>query len=319
MGPSAEEIQKVKTLLSSRFEMTDLGPCHYYLGMTVTRDRSKRLIRLGQRAYLERVLKDCGMQDCKPMPTPMEANAKLVPAADDYTPSTTDRTLYARIVGHLMYAMLGSRPDIAFPVSVLSRFMAKPTQTHISAAKRVLRYLKATLNYELVYEGSLESLVGYTDSDWAGDTDTRRSTAGYVFNLGSGAISWQSKRQSAVALSSCEAEYMGQTQATREAIWLRRLLQELMQQDERPLATIIFGDNQGALALARNPQFHPRTKHVDIQYNYSRERQEAGDVDFRYIQTADQVADGLTKALPKEKFRAFREALGVRDITAATK
>ena len=227
IGPSTEEIRKVKGLLSDRFQMTDLGPCHYYLGMTVTRDRSKRQVRLSQRAYIERILKDFGMQDCKPMATPMETKAKLEPAPDDYTPSTIDRTRYAQLIGHLMYVMLGTRPDIAFPVSVLSRFMAKPTKKHIGAAKRVLRYLKATLHHELIFEGDLEALVGYTDSDWAGDTARRRSTAGYVFNLGSGAVSWQAKRQSVVALSSCEAEFMGQTQATKEAVWLRRLLQEV--------------------------------------------------------------------------------------------
>src|SRR5205085_10221192 len=154
-------------------------------------------------------------------------------------------------------------------------FMTKPTKKHIGAAKRVLRYLKGTLHHELIFEGDLEALVGYTDSDWAGDTATRRSTAGYVFNLGSGAVSWQAKRQTVVALSSCEAEFMGQTQATKEAVWLRRLLQEVTQQGERPLATIIFGDNQGAIALSKNPQFHPRTKHIDIQHNYNRERQDA--------------------------------------------
>ena len=155
-------------------------------------------------------------------------------------------------------------------------------------------------------------MTGFTDSDWAGDHETRRSTSGYVFNIGSGAISWSSKRQSSTALSSCEAEYIGQTQATKEAIWLRRLLAELQAAEgHAPVTTIIYGDNQGAIALARNPQFHARTKHIDTQHHFVREKQHSGEVDLQYIPTDQQVADGLTKALSRDKFEVFRRALGL--------
>lgn len=177
-----------------------------------------------------------------------------------------------------------------------------------------MRYLKATIDLCLVYEGEIEPLTGFTDSDWAGDRETRRSTSGYVFNLGSGAISWSSKRQSSTALLSCEAEYIGQTQATKEAIWLRRLLKELQiaeGEGQAPVATIIYGDNQGAIALAKNPQFHARTKHIDVQHHFVREKQHNGEVDLQYVPTDQQVADGLTKALPKDKFEVFRSALGL--------
>jgi hypothetical protein len=210
-----------------------------------------------------------------------------------------------------MYIMLGTRADIAFAVLVLSRYLSNPTQSHLLAAKRVLRYLRGTADLALTYRGDLQPLLGYTDADWGGDIETRRSTAGYLFNVGSGAISWSSKRQPTVALSSCEAEYMGETQATKEAIWLKRLLQELHVDRSQTQATIIFGDNQSAIALAKNPQFHARTKHIDIQHHFVREKQDEGLIDIRYISTAEQVADGLTKALPKDAFQQFRSALGL--------
>ncbi|KJZ70562.1 hypothetical protein HIM_10030 [Hirsutella minnesotensis 3608] len=311
-GPSKGEIQKLKDALSKRFQMTDLGPCSHYLGMTVTRDRRNRTIRLSQKGYIEKVLKDFGMCEAKPQYTPMTTDRIETPV--DYEPTDEIKTWYAKAIGSLMYAMLGTRPDIAYAVSYCSRFLAKPTEAHRTAAKRIMRYLKATIDLCLVYEGEIEPLTGFTDSDWAGDRDTRRSTSGYVFNLGSGAISWSSKRQSSTALSSCEAEYIGQTQATKEAIWLRRLLTELQVAEEEghaPAATIIYGDNQGAIALARNPQFHARTKHIDVQHHFVREKQHSGEVDLQYVPTDQQVADGLTKALPKDRFEVFRSALGL--------
>jgi hypothetical protein len=280
--------------------------------MVVTRDRKNRTIRLSQKAYIEKILKDFGMSEAKPQYTPMKTDQ--IKTAEDYTPTDEIKTWYAKAIGSLMYAMLGTRPDIAYAVSYCSRFLAKPTEAHRGAVKRIMRYLKATIDLCLVYEGEIEPLIGFTDSDWAGDRETRRSTSGYVFNLGSGAISWSSKRQSSTALSSCEAEYIGQTQATKEAIWLRRLLKELQiaeEEGQAPAATIIYGDNQGAIALAKNPQFHARTKHIDVQHHFVREKQHSGEVDLQYVPTDQQVADGLTKALPQDKFEVFRSALGL--------
>jgi hypothetical protein len=143
------------------------------------------------------------------------------------------------------------------------------------------------------------------------DRSDRRSTGGYVFNLGSGAISWSSKKQTAVALSTCEAEYMAMTQSAKEAIWLRKLFRELKSSDSDSLPTTIYPDNQGAIALAKNPEFHSRTKHIDIQYHFVRECIDRGQIKLEYIPTNDQVADGLTKALPPTKFLKFRDGLGI--------
>jgi hypothetical protein len=317
-SPNMGAITELKDALSKRFEMSDLGECRYYLGMEIIRDRPQRTLRLSQKGYVTKILSDFDMQECKPNSTPM-AVARLEPAPDGAQAPKDLTTWYARAIGSLMYLMLGTRPDIAFAVSCLSRFMANPTEQHCTAIKHLFRYLQGTRDLVLVYKGDLKPLIGYTDTDWGGDVATRRSTSGYIFNIGSEAISWSSKRQPTVALSSCEAEYMGQTQATKEAIWLRRLLAELHSREEKEfLATLIHGDNQGAIALSRNPYNHARTKHIDIQHHFVREAQEEGEVDVQFTPTEKQVADGLTKALPKPQFVAFRDALGLERWTQAT-
>ena len=188
-GPNKQDIQRVKDALNSHFHMTDLGPCCYWLGMSITRNRQQRVLRLGQRAYIEKIVRDFGLWECKTTATPMEASLHLESAPADFQANALDRQTYQRAVGSLMYAMLGTRPDIAFPVSAVSRYAANPTQAHWGAVQRIIRYLRTTVDYQLTFQGTLESLTGYTDSDWAGDRDTHRSTSGFIFHLGSGSIS----------------------------------------------------------------------------------------------------------------------------------
>lgn len=239
----------------------------------------------------------------------MDTGATNLVAEPDYTAPATQVKEYQKLIGSLMYAMLGSRPDIAFAVSLVSRFASNPSPAHMTAAKRILRYLKGTLDFQLTYRGDLKNLTGYSDADWAGCKSTRRSTGGFVFNVGSGAISWSSKRQATVALSSCESELMAETQAAKEAVWLNRFLAEVMHEEQ--VACIIHCDNQGAIALAKNDQFHARTKHIEIREKWVREAVAAGQVELEYIPTDQQVADGLTKPLSKDKFIAYRSAIGV--------
>lgn len=311
-GPSKNDISEIKRALNGRFQMSDLGPCTHYLGISVRRDRANRSIYLSQRGYIEKFLKDLGMWDVKTAVTPLDSS-RLPEAPQGYQAADALKSKYQRAVGLLMYAMLGTRPDIAYAVSVVSRFSANPTTDHWLAVQRILRYLRGTLDLELAFSGDLRPLVGYSDADWAGDISTRRSTSGYVFSIGTGPISWSSKRQSTVSLSTCEAEYIGQTQATKEAVWLRNLLAELTYMNERDIpTTIIYGDNQGAIALAKNPKFHGRSKHIDIQHHYVREKVEDRTVGLKYIETSKQIADGLTKPLSKVPFLQFRKALGLQ-------
>ncbi|KAK9769258.1 putative Integrase catalytic domain-containing protein [Seiridium cardinale] len=316
VGPTITEINDIKDALKTKFQMSDLGEVSYYLGMSVRRNRATRTIYLSQRAYLEKILRDFDMwdgnkaehQQARPVYTPMVDN--LEAPAENFVADAADIHWYQRAIGSLMYAMLGTRPDIAFAVSKCSRYLARPNKDCIRAVQRIFAYLRTTIDLELVYRGDSINLQGFSDADWAGDRETRRSTSGYIFNLGSGAVSWSSKRQPTVSLSSCESELKGQTQATKEAIWLRRLLKEL-NASKNDIPTIIYGDNQGALALAHNPEFHSRSKHLQTQDFFCREQQQAGQVDFKYVNTKDQVADGLTKALGRPEFERFRASIGL--------
>jgi hypothetical protein len=217
-----------------------------------------------------------------------------------------------------MYAMIQTRPDIAYAVGVLSRFAHHPSQDHWTAGKHLLRYLAGTKDSYLHYSFTTApgvaqnlGLVAFTDSDWAGDHETRRSTSGYVIKAGGGALIWRSGLQSTVALSSCEAEYYGLTDVTKEVLWLQSLLGELQYSgnDLRPMK--VMEDNQAAIELAKNPEFHRRTKHVAVRWHFCRDHQSLGTTAIQYVPTGAQTADGLTKALHSPKFDVFFTALGL--------
>jgi hypothetical protein len=192
---------------------------------------------------------------------------------------------------------------------VLAKFMAQPTTVHWQAAKGVVRYLAGTANDGIVYQGRNTEVLGYSDADYAGDRDTRRSTTGYVFIMNGGAITWSSKRQPTVAVSTTEAEYMAAAQAVKEALWLRKLLSDLSLQ---PGTMIIKADNQSAIKVIKNPVLSARSKHIDIIYNFARERVARQEVKFEYIRTDDMLADALTKPVPKTKLETCRAGLGIK-------
>lgn len=230
-GSKMSAIKILKRQLSERFQMTNLSPCSYYLSMAVIQDRQNRTIWLSQTAYIEKVFYDCRMADSKPIATPIDTHCRLQKAEDNYEVNSIFVTLYQSTVGFIMYIMLGTRPDIAYAVSVVSRYGSNPTLIHYGVVKRIFWYFKGTKDLQLTYKKDLQPLSGYTNSNWAGDHDTWRSTFEYVFNVGSGAISWSSKQQPTVALSTCKAEYVGQTQAEKEAIWLCNLLDQMYRED----------------------------------------------------------------------------------------
>ncbi|KAL7594468.1 hypothetical protein Lser_V15G31405 [Lactuca serriola] len=241
------------------------------------------------------------MLECKPISTPIEQNSKICAHEGK---ELDDGTMYRQLVGSLIYLTL-SRPDIAYAVGVMSRYMQSPKKPHLDAARRILRYVKGTINYGLLYKrGEDCKLVGYCDADYAGDHDTRRSTTGYVFKLGSGPISWCSKRQPTVSLSTTEAEYKAAAVAAQESTWLVLLMEDLHQKVD--YAVPLHCDNQSAIRLAENPVFHARTKHVEVHYHFIREKVLMEEIEMRQIKTDDQIADLFTKGLSTGKCEGFR-------------
>ena len=274
-------IMHVKKMLGAKFDMKDLGELKYFLGIEVV--RTPQGIWMLQRQYVLDMLQKYGMTACKPIATPMEQNVKLRP---DVGEVLEDPTMYRKIVGSLIYATL-TRPYMCHDVGVLSQFMQVPWKSHLDAAHRVLRYAKSMLNYELFYAYGMDiEVFGYTDADWAGCSYDRRSTSGYVFSFGSGAVSWRSKKQPTVALSSTEAEYRGAAMvAACEIAWLRKLLHDLGYVDLGPVT--LYCDNMSSIQLANNPVFHARTKHFEVHYHYVHEKVLAGDIDMVYVSTQD--------------------------------
>ena len=251
------------------------------------------------------------MKDCNPSQIPMEPRLKL---SKESTNPPVDTTLYRSIVGNLRY-LLHTSPDLAFSIGMVSRYMEKPTTEHMAAVKHILRYVKGTLNLGCVYEkkeGSLE-LIGYSDSDLAGDTDDRKSTSGLIFFLGSNPISWCSQKQKVVALSSCEAEYIATCAAACQEVWLGRLLANLLKTEVKKVVLKI--DNQSAIALSKNSVHHERSKHIDTRFHYIRDCVESGMIEIQHVCTEDQHADILTKSLARMKFLEMRERIGVRIIS----
>ena len=248
------------------------------------------------------------MKDCHPVATPLETGKKFVKLADNEQP--VDVKEYQAAIGSLNYAAIATRPDLSVAVSMLSQHMINPSSDHWSGVKRVLRYMKGTLNHGLVFAAENHfSLYGYSDADWAGCAETRKSTSGQVFRLGNATVSWRSKKQSLVALSSTESEYVALSEAAQEAVWLRELFKGIGFEQQSP--TVLYEDNQGAIALSRNPKDHSRTKHIDIKFHYTRDQIENNILDVRDCLTSDMLADTLTKGLAKPAFTKFRERMGI--------
>ena len=307
-GRSESKMEEVKKELSQQFKMKDLGPLHHFLGVTVTQDQGTGQVWMGQPTYTEQLLHKFGMSDCKPVRTPVNPEVKLTPCENE--DNVYNQKMYQAAVGSLLYLSTKTRPDIAYAVGSVARFCAKPSNEHWTAIKRILRYLKGTTHFGLHYSDiAPPDCVGYSDADWAGDTGDRKSTSAYVFLLGGAAISWKSNKQSCVALSTAEAEYVALSAAAQEAIWLQQLLSDLLNKNIRE--TTILEDNQSAICLAKNQHVHGKTKHVDIKYHFVRELVEAGRINLSYCPSEDMIADMLTKGLPISQFEKLRQLAGV--------
>jgi hypothetical protein len=309
---SMEEIKNLKENLAKIFQMKDMGQIKYCLGIEFNVKKNK--VTMSQKKYVDDLLKRFGMENSKEVSTPMDPNVKL---SKEMCPKTEKekeemtRCPYQNLIGSLMYLSVSTRPDISYAVSCLSQYNTCFGKEHWIAAKRVLRYLKGTRDYGLVYEKNVEDIIGFADADWGANPDDRKSYTGYIFIFANCSVSWEARKQQTVALSSTEAEYMALSDATKEAIYLRRFLKEVLDIDKQ---IQIMNDNQGARSLAQNPIQHSRTKHIDIRHHFIREILQRKEIEIKYIQTSEMVADFLTKPLSKFKHNYCLENSGIKNI-----
>jgi hypothetical protein len=309
-GSSKSLIVDFKRAMSTKFDMSDLGKLNYYLGIEVFQQEDSIVIK--QEAYARKVLEETRMDDCNLTHVPIEPNLKLTKAEDETDVQPTE---YRKVVGCLRY-LLHTRPDMAFSVGMVSRYMQQPKTSHLAALKQILRYLKGTMSYGIKYTKGNNILTGYSDSSHNVDLDDGKSTTGHVFYHGNSPITWCSQKQGTVALSSCEAEYMAASAGACQAIWLRNMMSELVGK-QVPKVTLKV-DNTSAIALVKIPVFHNRSKHIRTRYHQIRECVEEGEIVVEHVAGNEQKADILTKGLARQKFKEMRQLLGVEDFPFPT-
>ncbi|GAU41877.1 hypothetical protein TSUD_367420 [Trifolium subterraneum] len=299
-------IREFKVDMMREFEMTDLGHISYFLGIEFQRT-SEGLI-LHQKKYASEILKRFEMDQCNLALTPSEPRLQLSKESEE---KDVDSTEYRRLIGSLRY-LCNTRPDITYSVGIVSSYMEKPKTSHLSAAKRILRYIKGTMNYGIVFKKpdkrSLD-LIGYTDSNWCGDKDDRKSTAGYVFLYGGAPISWCSRKEPVVALSTCEAEYIVTSLSVCQGVWLSNLIDEII--NVKCDSVILKVDNMSAINLAKNPIAHGRSKHIELRFHYLREQVGNGKLKLEHCRTDLKIADVLTKVVIVETFIRLRNLIKI--------
>lgn len=296
--------------LSANFAVRS-EPANYFLGLQIEYldDGS---IFIHQENYCKKVLDSFNMSATDPVSIPIDKSMLSVEDSE----KLDEQTPYRKAVGSLIYLATVSRPDISYVISVLSQFLDKPTKVHWCLVKKVLKYLKGTSGLGILYNANAESkLECFSDSDFAGDPSSRKSTSGMLFKFCGGAITWASKRQKCIALSTTEAEFVAASQASKEAVWLHRILSDLCSSVDKPVLQI---DNESAIRLIKNPEFHSRTKHIDIRYKFVREKFLDGLLDVIHCESERQVADMFTKPLPKFRYQKLRDCLGMVDIKTKT-
>jgi len=317
IGNDIPTLQDVKSWLGKCFAMKDLGEAAYILGIRILRDRSKRLIGLNQSTYLDKVLKRFCMENSKKGELPIQSNTKM---SKTQSPSTDEeiaemsRIPYASAVGSIMYAMTCTRPDVSFALSMVSRYQGNPGKAHWVAVKNILKYLRRTKDWVLVLGGcDTLRVTGYSDASFQTDRDNFRSQSGWVFTLNGGAVTWKSSKQDTVADSTCESEYIAVSEASKEAIWLKNFIEDLgvVPTIKEPME--IFCDNEGAVALTKEPRDHGRSRHIDRKYHFIRHKIEEGHVVVKRVSSEENPADPLTKGLSRVKHNQHARSIGLRD------
>jgi len=313
-GNCLRELEIIKKQLQSKFQMSDLGKCQFVLGIELIESETSR--SLSQQRYINDILNRFEMQDCKPASTPINISEKITL---HQCPKTNEEILdmknipYREAVGSLMHLMVSSRPDLAYAVGYVARFMENPGKVHWIAVKRIMRYLKGTKDYAITFKKNVPlKLEGYSDADWAGNLDDRKSTSGYLFKIAQGTISWGSKKQNCVALSTSEAEYIALSLAIQEGTWINNLFNEIIGEKLVENQLIIFEDNQSCIKMSKNPINHGRAKHIDIKYHFIRDCVKSGHVKLLYKETKFMLADILTKGLPGPRHLELLEQLGLQ-------
>jgi hypothetical protein len=314
IAAAAPAMQLAKDIIRSLYEMKDLGPAHCFLGLEIVRDRANRRLWLGQTGFIQAALETFSLTDCNPRIAPMDAGTQLT---QDGTPLGPE-VPYRALIGTLLYLSTKTKPDIAHAVGMLARFAQHPTMQHWAAAKGVLRYLKGTQSLGLLYDDPKCVFPhGFSDADYGGDRDCKKSTSGYVFLLGGAAVAWLSKRQGPVATSTCEAEFIAGAATVKEALFLSKLFADIRKVWR---AVNIRLDNQSALVILRNTAAgaQNKMKHVDIAFHFARHRVMVKDVTVSYVPTADMVADCLTKQLPGPGHSKHRDSMGLARMPTMT-
>ena len=307
-GDTDKSIDDVLNFLCDQFEIKSFN-VGIFLGLEIEQ-RKDGSIFVHQTSYAKRVLSKFNMENCNSVATPSDSNKIL----HNFVDSEPSKYPYREAVGSLMYLSVATRPDITYAVAIASRYLENPTIVHENAVKRIFKYLKGTINLGIFYaSGGENQLIGYSDADHAGDIETRRSTSGYIFKYNDGIISWSSERQKSVSISTMEAEYIAASEATKELVWIKRLLKEIFENELK--MPIYFMDNQSAIRLIKNPEFHKRSKHIDIRYHFVREKFEDDEFSLDYIPSKEMLADIFTKALPKDTFNYLRALTGVMSAT----
>ena len=308
-------LSETKRFLSNNFEMKDMGEAYYVIGIEIFRDRSQGLLGLSQNAYINKVLERFRMDKCSASPVPIQKGDKfslMQCPKNDLERKQMENIPYASVVGSLMYAQTCTRPDISFAVGMLGRYQSNPGLEHWKAAKKVLRYLQGTKNHMLTYRKSdhLE-VIGYTDSDFAGCVDTRKSTFGYVYLLAGGAISWKSAKQSVIAASTMEAEFVACFEATVQANWLRNFISGLGVVDSISKPLKIYCDNSAAVFFSKNDKYSKGAKHMELKYFAVKEEVQKRKVSIEHISTDLMIADPLTKGLPPKLYAGHVKNMGI--------
>jgi Reverse transcriptase (RNA-dependent DNA polymerase) len=306
-GDDLDEIKRLEERLAGEFEMKNLGGLKFFLGIEVT--RSKQGIILSQRKYILDLLTEVGMLECKPVETPVAINEKLG-EFEDQVPTNKER--YQRLVGKLIY-LSHTRPDIAYAVTLVSQFMHNPSEDHMNAVIRIIRYLKGSPGKGIQFRKNGRSdIMGYTDADWAGNIIDRKSTSGYFTFVGGNLVTWRSKKQESVALSSAEAELVAMVKGISELLWLKKLMEEIGFELNEEM--VLLCDNKSAMDMCHNPIQHDRTKHIAINRHYIKDHIEKGNIRLLHVGTKEQLADILTKAVPGPAFNRALDKLGMTDI-----